>query len=218
MQVAADHDDAVANAAVDVQAAADDDRGVGHLFVALDADVLAEGDARAGQPIGGGVRWSCADARGVNEQTDGQDRASATLCASAPHLLLRDEGMGPGKCPAETVPGGSATVSFAPVASSTASSVVSEAISRSTSPSGVTSITASSVTMLVDDLHAGQRQRALRQDLVAAVLGGVLHRNHDALRAGDEVHRAAHALDHLAGDHPVGEVALPRRLRARRAP
>ena len=26
-------------------------------------------------------------------------------------------------------------------------------------------------------------------------------------RAGDEVHRAAHALDHLAGDHPVGEVA-----------
>ena len=28
------------------------------------------------------------------------------------------------------------------------------------------------------------------------------------LRAGHQVHRAAHALDHLAGDHPVGEVAL----------
>ena len=43
-----------------VSAAADDDGGVGDLFVALDADVLAEGDAGAGQPIGGGVRGLCA--------------------------------------------------------------------------------------------------------------------------------------------------------------
>ena len=28
------------------------------------------------------------------------------------------------------------------------------------------------------------------------------------LARGDEIHRAAHALDHLARDHPVGEVAL----------
>ena len=41
-----------------------------------------------------------------------------------------------------------------------------------------------------------------------AVLGGVLHHHHHALDAGDQVHRAAHALDHLAGDHPVGEVAV----------
>jgi hypothetical protein len=27
------------------------------------------------------------------------------------------------------------------------------------------------------------------------------------LDARDEVHRAAHALDHFAGDHPVGDVA-----------
>ena len=52
MQVAADDDDAVANAAIDIEAAADDDGGIGHFLVALDAHVLAEGDARAGQPIG----------------------------------------------------------------------------------------------------------------------------------------------------------------------
>ena len=38
----------------------------------------------------------------------------------------------------------------------------------------------------------------------------------DALDAGDEVHRAAHALDHLARDHPVREVARPRRPASRR--
>jgi hypothetical protein len=61
-----------------------------------------------------------------------------------------------------------------------------------------------------DPLHdalAGQRQRALVDDLVRAVLGDVLHHHDHALGAVDEVHRAAHALDHLAGDHPVGEVA-----------
>src|ERR1700709_1403665 len=40
----------------------------------------------------------------------------------------------------------------------------------------------------------------------------MLHHHHDALDAGDEIHRAAHALDHLAGDHPVGEVAVLRHL------
>jgi hypothetical protein len=46
------------------------------------------------------------------------------------------------------------------------------------------------------------------EDLGGAVLGRVIHDHHHALGAGDEIHRAAHALDHLAGDHPVREVAL----------
>jgi hypothetical protein len=40
----------------------------------------------------------------------------------------------------------------------------------------------------------------------------VLHHDHDLLDAGHEVHGAAHALHHLAGDHPVGEVAILRDL------
>ena len=56
-------------------------------------------------------------------------------------------------------------------------------------------------------LRAGQRQVAVVQEL-RPVLGDVLHHHDDALDAGDEVHRAAHALDHLAGDHPVGEIAV----------
>ena len=61
------------------------------------------------------------------------------------------------------------------------------------------------------DAAAGVGQRALLDDLVGAVLGVVLHEHDDPLGAVDEVHGAAHALDHLAGDHPVGDVAgLPR--------
>src|SRR3977135_833881 len=36
----------------------------------------------------------------------------------------------------------------------------------------------------------------------------MLHHHHDLLDPGDEVHGAAHALHHLARDHPVGEVAV----------
>jgi hypothetical protein len=36
----------------------------------------------------------------------------------------------------------------------------------------------------------------------------VVHDHHDAAHARHEVHGAAHALHELAGDHPVGEVAL----------
>src|SRR3989344_4797369 len=60
----------------------------------------------------------------------------------------------------------------------------------------------------VDHTHARQRQRALLQQLVLAVLGRVLHEHHDALDAGHQVHGATHALDHLARDHPVGQVPL----------
>ena len=58
----------------------------------------------------------------------------------------------------------------------------------------------------------GDRQRALFQNLRAAVLGSVLHHRHDALHAGDEIHRAAGTFDHLAGNHPVGDVAVVRHL------
>jgi hypothetical protein len=66
-----------------------------------------------------------------------------------------------------------------------------------------------------DPLHArqaGQRQRALAHDLVPPAPGGVLHHHQHPLGAVDEVHRAAHPLDHLPGDHPVGEVAFLRDL------
>ena len=62
--------------------------------------------------------------------------------------------------------------------------------------------------MIRSTTPAGQRQGAPLEDLGLAVLGGVVHDHDDALDAGDQVHRAAHALHHLAGDHPVGEVAL----------
>src|SRR5262245_27173928 len=36
----------------------------------------------------------------------------------------------------------------------------------------------------------------------------MLHHHHDPLDPGDEVHGAAHALHHLARNHPIGEVAV----------
>ena len=51
-QVTADHDNAVANPALDNDVSPDDNRGVGDLFVAFDVDVLAEGQARAGESVG----------------------------------------------------------------------------------------------------------------------------------------------------------------------
>src|SRR6185369_3772639 len=59
----------------------------------------------------------------------------------------------------------------------------------------------------VDDLQAGKRQRATLQDLMTPVPGRVFHRDDDLLCTGDEIHGAAHSLDHLAGNHPIGEVA-----------
>src|SRR6185437_7265132 len=52
------------------------------------------------------------------------------------------------------------------------------------------------------DAGTGQRQRAIVQEL-RLILGSVLHNHHDLLDAGDEVHGAPHALDHLAWDHPI---------------
>lgn len=59
----------------------------------------------------------------------------------------------------------------------------------------------------VDDALAGQGKGTVGEDLVVA-LGRVLHRHDQLLRAAHKVHSAAHTLDHLAGDNPVGEVAL----------
>ena len=64
----------------------------------------------------------------------------------------------------------------------------------------------------VHHAHAGQRQRASRQNFqvhgAVFLFGDMLHQHDHALDAGDQVHRAAHALDHLARNHPVGQVAL----------
>ena len=60
----------------------------------------------------------------------------------------------------------------------------------------------------IDHIAPGQRQGAGRDDLGAAVLGGVFHHHDDLLDPGNQVHRPAHALDHLARDHPVGDVAV----------
>ena len=60
---------------------------------------------------------------------------------------------------------------------------------------------------LVDAVGSGQRQTALLEDLGVA-LGGVLHADDAVLGADAQIHRAAHAGHLLAGDDPVGEVAL----------
>src|SRR5580700_7686432 len=36
----------------------------------------------------------------------------------------------------------------------------------------------------------------------------MFHGDNHAARAGDQVHSAAHALDHFSRDHPIGEIAL----------
>src|SRR5262245_40313256 len=56
----------------------------------------------------------------------------------------------------------------------------------------------------VDRARRRDRQGAFFHDFRLA-LGGVLHRDDEALGAGDEVHGAAHAGHHLVGDSPVGE-------------
>ena len=80
--------------------------------------------------------------------------------------------------------------------------------STSTSPAGVTSITARSVMIRCTHRRPVSGSVHCVQDLGRAVLGAVLHDHHHPPRAGHQVHRAAHALHHLARHHPVGEVAL----------
>ena len=58
---------------------------------------------------------------------------------------------------------------------------------------------------VVHDLDAGERESAFLEDFGLVVARGVFHSDEDALCAGDEIHCAAHALEHFAGDGPVGE-------------
>src|SRR3546814_9535943 len=51
----------------------------------------------------------------------------------------------------------------------------------------------------VDDRGPGQRQAATLDDFRVPSLVRMAHDHDDALHPGDQVHRAAHALDHLAG-------------------
>ena len=73
---------------------------------------------------------------------------------------------------------------------------------------GTTSKTHRSVMILFTTARPVMGQGAFGQDLGAAVLGVVVHQDDDAAYAGHEVHRAAGTFDHLAGNHPVGEVAM----------
>ena len=108
-------------------------------------------------------------------------------------------------------------MSGAPVAAWIASTVVSSARSFSTRPSGVTSITAISVTTRCTTFAPVSGRVHWRRIFELAVLRRVLHRDNHAPGAGHQIHRAAHPLHHLPGDHPVGKVALPDRPAARRA-
>ena len=56
-------------------------------------------------------------------------------------------------------------------------------------------------------MRGGQGQTALLKDLGVA-LGGVLHAHNAVLGAHAQIHGAAHAGHLLAGDNPVGQVAL----------
>src|SRR6267143_1386778 len=64
----------------------------------------------------------------------------------------------------------------------------------------------------VDDAQTSDGQGAFFQDLRAAVPGAVLQYRHHALYSSDKVHRSPGSLDHLAGHHPVRDVASVRYL------
>src|SRR5208337_2920971 len=61
---------------------------------------------------------------------------------------------------------------------------------------------------VIDDFDTGEREGAFFEDFGLVVAGGMLHGDEDALGAGNEVHGAAHAFEHFAGDSPVGEGSL----------
>src|SRR5258708_14603601 len=61
---------------------------------------------------------------------------------------------------------------------------------------------------VVDDFDAREWEGAFFKDFRFVVSRGVLHGNEDALGAGHQVHRAAHAFEHFAGNGPVRERSL----------
>ena len=65
----------------------------------------------------------------------------------------------------------------------------------------------------VDAALAGERELALLENLVHSALCRVLHRDDDfGARSSDKVHCSSHALNKLAGNHPVGKIAVLRHL------
>ena len=98
------------------------------------------------------------------------------------------------------------------VAATTSSTVTPGASSTSLSPSGVTSMTARSVMMRSTTplpVSGSEHSFTIFGEPSLATCSMSTMR---AAGAVHEVHRAAGALDHLAGDHPVGEVARGRDL------
>src|SRR5690606_3537436 len=68
----------------------------------------------------------------------------------------------------------------------------------------------------VDHADTGQRQCALWQEFevfgTVLLACHVLHQDDDTSHAGDEIHGAAHTLDHFSRDHPIGQIAFFRHL------
>ncbi len=98
------------------------------------------------------------------------------------------------------------------MAASTSSTVTPGAVSTSTRPASVTSITAMSVMIRWTQCRPVRGRVHSSTNLRVTLLGDVLHHDDDALGAVDQVHRAAHPLDHRAGHHPVRDVTLRRDL------
>ncbi|GMR36631.1 hypothetical protein PMAYCL1PPCAC_06826, partial [Pristionchus mayeri] len=60
-----------------------------------------------------------------------------------------------------------------------------------------------------DDSLSSEREGALAEDLVFSSLRSVFHCHDDSgSRGRHEIHRPAHSLDHLAGDHPIGQISI----------
>ena len=86
--------------------------------------------------------------------------------------------------------------------------LASGAISRRKRPCGVTSMKASSVTMWSTTSTPVRGRVHFFRIFGLMVAGGVFHGDVDALRSCNEVHGAAHAFKHFAGDGPIGESSL----------
>ena len=106
------------------------------------------------------------------------------------------------------------TVTGAAVACTTSSTVTPGASSTSSKESAATSSTARSVMTRWTTRRPVSGQGAGVDEFGIAGAGAVFHQHDHPARATDQVHRAAHAFDHGAGDHPVREVAVPRDLHA----
>ncbi len=221
LDVAADDEDAVADPSIDAQRPAEHRDAVGDLLVGRDAHVLRERDPRPGESVGRfplhtavavrGWRLRAQDVRSDEEGQRQQEDVSHAIWTDVPiavevpcllpgRPLTCAEGQKRpiGPFDVERGAGGGADGLFGGVRGDLAQH----------QPGGRDVDDRQLGDDLVDDPLPGQRQGAALQDLVAAVARGVLHRDDDAPGARHQIHGAAHALHHLAGDHPVGEVAL----------